>query len=288
MRLPKHPNYSIREVMRLRAPQTTNLAITSDAYWTILCCKTTLPVLDAVAHPKGEGGAVVGLLAPMQSAAKEDHTKPLRRGIYACASPDRKTVLRLMIMPVDEAGFRPEPFLQSPLAAEFDTEVRLRVGATWHLVQMTFESYDPLVYPSLDLALHLAQRLALLTDGVVADPIALSYKLPEQVLQNPRLDPKIDVREHVRCRWNEDEITTHGLLKFGIPELVMRGVPEDCGVQGASLLLSISQQALLGDPVQAGDQVNQFQVAFDGSNPPRHELILQSGKSWSDALHQPS
>ncbi len=288
MRIPKGLNYSLKEVFRLSPAKTPGFGITTDAYWTILCGQPTLPILDHVAHPKGEGGAVTGMLAPLKDAKKDDHQQPLRRGIYAFASTDKKTVLRLMIMPVDEARFSPDPFLQSPLALEFSEEVRLRVGATWHLIQMTFESHDPAVYPSLDLALALAQRIASLTGGVVADPAATSYRLPEEVLQDPRLDPRVDVREHIRVRPTAEGMLTHGMIKFGWPEYLMRDVPDDLVQLAGSFLLTVGQQHLVGNVLSVGDQVNGFTVTHAGGMPPRHELILASSKTWEEALQRGS
>jgi hypothetical protein len=218
-------------------------------------------------NPQGAGGAVEGFGAPLADVAKDALGKPLERGAYAIASKDRKTVLRLLVMSKEEAGFDPEPFLRSSLAAELETELLNRVRATWIIGQLTFESHDPMVYPAIDFQLAFAQRFADLTDGVVADPISRRYLLPDQVLQPLRADTKIDARDVVGLshRANPDGIHlfTLGMQKFGLPEFEITGLQITDLHVAESFLMSLCQTVLLGSLASNGDRVGAKGAEFE-------------------------
>jgi len=245
-------------VFSFKKPKTPGFGIQRTFYLTVLSSHPVLPALLRVINPKGEGGAVEGFGAPLaQDAAKDSLGMPLERGTYAIASKDRKTVLRMVVLSKEEAGFDPQPFLASSLAAGLEPELLNRIGATWIIVQLTFESHDPMVYPAIDFLLSFAERLGELTDGVVADPISRRYLLPQQVRQILRVDPLADAREVValsqRVREDGIHLFTLGMQKFALREFEISGLfPEDVQL-GESLLLSLCQSALLGTRIANGD-----------------------------------
>src|SRR5688572_11612277 len=132
-------------------PKTPGFGISKAYYLSVLSAKATLPQIVEVVNPKGSDGAVEGFGAPlMTDSTKDDLQKPMSRGAYAIASKDRKTVLKLIVVPKEEAGFDPDAFLRSPQAAALPQDMANRIRATWSLLQLTFESHDPMVYPALD------------------------------------------------------------------------------------------------------------------------------------------
>ncbi|MFX8801563.1 hypothetical protein ABTM62_19825, partial [Acinetobacter baumannii] len=74
-------------------------------------------------------------------------------------------------------------------------EVQERLLSTWSLAQLTFESHHPMVFPAVRFVLQVASRLAALTYGVIADPVARSYRLPEEMPSEFTSDDFLDVRD---------------------------------------------------------------------------------------------
>ncbi len=201
----------------------------------------------------------------------------MQRGIYALSTKDQKNVVRMMIMNAEEAGFSPEAIATSRLAERVTPEVLTRIRSTWHLIQLSWESHDPEVYPALDFFLSIARRLAQITDGIVADPISERYLLPDQVFINPRVDPLIDAREHIfiHSRPHEDllHVYTKGLSKIGQPELELYGVPPDVYDQAGRLLMSAAQGVFMGFLVGSGSDVAGFEAREGGHDKSRWEGI---------------
>lgn len=246
-------------MIRFRRPKGPGFGLQADYYLSVLSTHAVLPAIRELVDPKGDRGAVVGFGVPLGSGlGKEALDRPMERGIYAIASKDRKTVLKMRVLSKEEAGFDPEAFLRSALASTVDEETRLRLRSVWSLAQFTFESHDPDVYPALDFLLNVAIRLGILCDGVIADPLAQRYLLPRDLMQAVRLDPKVDAREHIsigrRGIPGQEHAATHGLVKFGMPELEIENLLPDELDLAAAFLIACAQSALLGDPPQSGDR----------------------------------
>jgi hypothetical protein len=279
--------------------KTPGFGISRSYYLTVLSATPTLPAILNLVNPEGQGGAVEGFGAPLQSDANKDHLRrPLERGAYVISTKDRKTVLKMLVIPKDEAGFDPGAFLRSPQAQGLEKELLDRISATWTLLQITFESHDPGVYEALRFFLRIAQRAAALTGGVVADPISQTYQLPEDVFANPQADPRVDARDFVRIIAKPREgklwMFSLGMQKFGLAELEMMGVEPVDEPLARMLLISLCQKALLGDAVALGDRLGSrsapFQVVAGGSDRGQwegilcYELIPPTGKSEGEAL----
>lgn len=253
---------------QFKKPKTPGFGIHRGFYLTVLSSKPTLPPILQLINPKGEGGAVEGFGAPLaENKAREVLGQPMERGAYAIASKDQKTVLRLLVLSKEEAGFDPEPFLRSALAAEMDPELLNRIRATWTIGQLTIESHDPMVYASVDFLLDFAANFARLTDGVVADPISRRYLLPEHVRQTIKADQRIDARELVglshRAQPDGIHLFTLGMQKFELPEFEMAGLEITDLTIAESFLLSLCQTALVGQFARNGDRVGAPGLEFE-------------------------
>jgi hypothetical protein len=258
-----------------------------------------LPSILELVNPKGEGGAAEGFGAPLAAGAdKNVLQRPLERGAYAVATRDRKTVLRMLILSRDEAGYDPEAFVHSSLAEGADPELLARMRGAWTLAQFNFESHDPDVYPALDFLLGLVVRLGHLGEGVVADPIARRYRLPELVFARDRVDPHIDVRDHVSIQFRPEGDKVHaftlGMQKFSLQEYEIQGIqPGDEDLAGR-LLIAVGQRVLLGDLTRNGERFGAPKSAFEaregGFNRglwegiPVFELIPPTGRTVGECL----
>jgi hypothetical protein len=277
--------------------KTPGFGISRDFYLTVLAATAQLPKLVDVVNPTGSGGAVPGFGVPLaQSASKEDVTRPMERGIYGVASKNKETILKLMVVPKEEAGFDPGPFLRSPEAQLITEDHRARISATWTLLQMTFESHEAMVYDSLKFLQLVARRLAELTEGSISDPISRTYLLPEELFHRPPLNDKIDVRDFIRVRHRPGDGSSYtlGMQKFALAEYEMFGVSERNVALAERFLLAIAQSALLGKIAEVGDVLGSsqvpLQVAIGGIDRLNwegiecHEIIPPSGKTVDDGL----
>ncbi len=263
---------------------------------TVLAGTAQLPAIAQVVEPKPRPGAVEGFGVPLQQGAtKDDLEKPMRRGAYTIASMNRETVLRLLVVPKEEAGFDPEAFLRSSESLNLSEEALARLSATWTLLQFTFETHEAAVYPSLKFLQNVLQRFAELTEGVVSDPVSKVYKLPSEVHHAPPSDPRIDARDFVEVKAGpRDWIYTLGLQKFSLPELEMYGVPETVLPLAKSFMIGISQAVLTGKPLELGRSLGAkrcpIQIVQGGLDPrywegiPCFELIPPSRVGIADAL----
>jgi hypothetical protein len=249
-------------------PKTPGFGISGAFYLTILSSRPVLPALLDFVEPHGRNGAIEGFGAPLShSKDRSSLNQPLERGAYALAAKDRKTVIKMLVMSADEAGFDPEAYARSPYAIGASPELLARIRATWTVLQLTFESHDPSVYPAIDLLLKISQKLAILAEGVVADPVSQRYLLPENVLMDPRLDPRIDAREVVsishKSRVDGIHVFTLGLQKFDLPELEIVGIEDEDTSVASRFLVSLAQSVLCGDPIMSGNRFGAPSAPFE-------------------------
>jgi hypothetical protein len=199
----------------------------------------------------------------------------------------------MMVVSAAESGFSPDQIANSTLALQLPSEVLNRIRGTWNLLQLTVQSHDPMVYPALDFILACAKRMAELSEGVVADPLSQRYLLPEQVFHTPRVDPRIDARDHISvvssAANGKVSVRTCGLYKFVQPELEITGLNNEQVENASRLLVSVAQGVLCGFLVQPGSTITSFEAAPGGlSDPdgsaPVLELIPKVRLSLSEAL----
>lgn len=250
-------------------PKGPGFEIRRDFYLSVLSSKAVLPAIAEVLNPKGEHGAVEGFGVPLADSKDPALLRqPMQRGAYALATKDRKTLLRMLVLSKEEAGFDPAVFARSSMAIGAEPELLARVQGTWTLLQITFESYDPEVYPALSFLLQVAERLGTLCEGVVADPIAARYRLPERLRHYPSIDPKVDARDHVNVRARSENsglrVYTTGLRKFTLSEYEVANVPEAAQADAETLLIRLAQTALMGKAPREGSRIGDIEVRVGG------------------------
>jgi hypothetical protein len=249
-------------------PKTPGFGISSNFYLSVLSSRATMPSIASVINPSGEAGAAIGFGAPLSGPTdKARLNAPLSRGAYAVASKDRKTVLKMLVLSKEEAGYDPNAFALSPLATNADPELIARMRGTWSLAQLTFESHDAMVYPALDFLLGVCVRLAVLSDGVIADPISFRYLLPDEVFHRDRIDARIDARDHVIVEFRQKpdglQAFTLGMQKFALPEYEIMGLLDTDRSAATRFLLLICQSVLLGDLTQTGTRYGDPKLSFE-------------------------
>lgn len=290
--------YRLKDVLPFGKPAAPTVAISRDFYLSVLGGKAVSPTLLQLMNPGGQGGAVDGFAAPLaKDAGKDALARPIERGVYALASRDQKTVLKMRVFAKEEAGFDPEPILRHAERLGIQPEAAVRIGATWTLFQLTWETFDPETDKALDFLMKAANRLAELTDGVIADPIARRYLLPDPAWASAPVQAA-DVRDHVRIETrttpNGTAAFTLGLTKFSHPEFEFdRLVPSDVPA-AETFLLGLGQSVLRGRRFGPGDQVgaqaSPIQVAAGGHDRaqwdgiPCLDLLPDGQPSPTDAL----
>ena len=251
---------NLKRILKFKKPKPGPISISKNYYLTVLAGKAQMPAIIDVLNPKGENGAVAGMGAPLAvGASKSDIAHAMERGAYALSTNDQLTVIKMYVMPKQEAGFDPAAFVRSEAVKNMDKEVRVRIEATWMLAQLTFESYHPQAYPALDFLLSVAQRLAVLTDGVIADPVSQSYRLPESLIHQRPENVQIIAPDHVDVKVRPLEAGLHmytlGLGKFDQPEIEIYGLSPTVQSDAARFLYGLSQAVLQGGKLEAGAEV---------------------------------
>lgn len=248
-------------------PKGPGFGISAGYYLTVLSSRPVLPSLLQIIAPKGENGAIEGFGVPLGTKEREALAQPMSRGAYALASKDRKTVIKVLVLSKEEACFDPEPFVRSSLAADAEPELIARVRSTWTVLQLSFESHDPAVYPAVRFMLGIAKRTADLTEGVVADPISRRYLLPDEVFHSAASSITIDARDVIAVsredRPDGAHLFTLGLQKFALPEYELYGVEPHAEALAAAFLIGLAQTTLLGDLAHPGGAAGSSTMPFE-------------------------
>ncbi|MBS1700832.1 MAG: hypothetical protein JST12_04160 [Armatimonadetes bacterium] len=288
----------MRQFWKFSKPHGVGYGISKGFYLSVLGGTPVLPPISAIVSPKAANGALEGFGAPLvDSKDKALLDSPMIRGTYALATKDRKTVVRLMVMSAEEAGFSPDTIAKSALASRLSPDLLARLRSTWHLMQLSFESFDPDVYPSLDFILGIATRLGTLTNAVIADPISERYLMPNELFMRPRTDPSVDAREHIYVHSRPEGMNWHvftkGLSKFLQPELELYGVAPGDQEEAARFLMAASQGVLQGFLIQNGSEIGPFEARAGGTNKALWgntavlELLPPTGKPVGELLRMP-
>jgi hypothetical protein len=249
-----------KDLLNMGKAKTPGFGISKSFYLSVLANAPVLPPLTAIVNPKGTGGAIKGFGVPLKvGARKEEIAEPLMRGMYGIASLDQKTALKLTVISKEEAGFDPSPMLQSASGMALDPEVRTRIAAAWNLMQVTFESHDPAVYPALDFLMGIVRKMALLTDGVIADPMCQAYRLPHGQEEVHDEGLPFSTESHIAIRQLPRgpgfHLSTLGLAKFAMHEVEIDGVDQAAVAAGKMMLLGVAQSCLQGKKVEPGDRL---------------------------------
>lgn len=289
----------IVDILKFGKHRTPGFGINQRYYLSVLAARAPLPSLAEVVTPKGLDGSVMGFGVPLsRGATKAELKSPMERGAYALAAPDQKTVVRMLVMSKEEAGFSPPACVESANALQMSAEMRERLLSTWSLAQLTFESHHPMVFPAIRFALRVASRIAFLTHGVVADPVARAYRLPEECPSALTTDDFVDVRDVVTVKAVDSQdgpwAFTLGLQKFDLPEYELKGFDPSLTLPATDLLFALAQQSLVGDRPLPGDTLGSRETPFivaPGAGPGLAQGVLchrlvPSGASVDDAIRR--
>lgn len=253
--------------------KTPGFGINSNYYLSVLSCRPVLPSLRGLVRPKLEDappGTLQGFGVPLSTQDKRPELldEPLRRGSYAIATLDRKTLIRMMVLGVEEAHFDPKHYATSSRAIFEDPEVIARMRGAWTISQLSFESFAPSVFPSLEFFWKFAARLAELGEGVVADPMSERYLLPHQVYHDPNkakglpidLADLLEVKRIVNG--SNLHVYTLGLQKLNLPEFEICGLRDQDEKPAVMFLYGLCQTVLKGHKVSPGDMVGCAKAPF--------------------------
>lgn len=242
-----------------KKPSQAPIAINRNFYLSILAGPGALPPILQIVNPQGTNGAVQGFGAPLSEGASKDLlNEPLTTGAYVLTTTDKLTILRMDVFRrADVSNFNIPTDPMQLEAAKLTGRRLARAEQSEWLVNLQFQGYSPDAYASVNYMLDIASRIAALTDGVVADPLAEVYRLPDELTVVPKLDPRIDFREvgSIRAIRLEDGVwvSTRGMVKFDLPEYEMFGLSDDLVDAAARMLISAAQQTLIGVPLREGD-----------------------------------
>lgn len=269
--------------LKFSKPKTPGYGISKDFYLTVLCCGSPLPILSDVIHPTGADQAIEGFGVPLDPRlGKECLNYPMERGAYAFATKDRKTVLRSIVVSVDDAHFQPQAIVQQDELRESAEELKERIRCAKNLVQLCFEIHDPMVAPAMQFLLQIAAKLGTLSKGCIADPLSCRYALPEEVLHAAQIKSMyapVHVSVHHRLAGGFVSCQTRGLAKFALPEIAVAQVSEVVAGAAEQLLMNVVQRQLDGSLVAVGDRIGtkaaQFRVHACSSG--TWELIPEVG-----------
>lgn len=252
----------LKSLLDYRKRKTPGYGISDQFYLSVLSPTPHLPTLVQVLNPAGEG-AVPGFLAPLSGAGKDVLAQPLARGQYVASSLDKKSILKMVVLPKEEAGFSPEAFLRHPSSAHLSEDMRQSISATWLLIQLSVSAHDPMVSSTMHFMLSLASHLARLTGGVVADPMAQDYLSADQTL--PKFNPEdvMPASQVIKVSTPKPGYScTHGMLKFALPELEISGFSEPLTGASQLLLLGTAQTIFNHGPLVVGAKIGDSRASF--------------------------
>lgn len=250
-------------------------------YLSILAPSEILPPLLQVANRHGNNGAVIGLGAPLHLGADRDLlNSPISIGAYAFTTLEKTTVVRVDVFRTEDVEFKVPSDPPSQQIAGLTGERLHRAQNARYLINSALMGYDREVYPSVRFFLDLVRRLASLCEAVVADPLAETYRLPEEWTYSIRLDPRLDFREigAIKVVTLSDGlwVSTRGLCKFNLLEYEIYSVPPDLAETAMKMLIAAGQQTLIGIPIREGES------AFAPDAPLVAHMGTRQRHEWGD------
>ena len=244
-----------------KAPEAA-LEINRNFYLSVLLGLGPRPPILSWMNPDGSNDAVKGFAAPLNQDKNADLlSQPIADGSYVLASLDRKTLIQADFFHLaDVPQFRLPTHEVAQLSVDLVGERLWRAERAAALATLVFKGYSPEVYEAVRFMLDSAARLAALTDGVVADPLAETYRLPTEFSQAAPLDPRIDFRDIGSIKAIQDQdgvwVGTRGMAKFNLPEYEVYEVPAESVTRVGEMLVLAGQEALLGSSMPIGEKVS--------------------------------
>jgi hypothetical protein len=224
----------------------------------LVSLSSELPSAVKVANPSGADGAVPGMAGPAeQEPTAETMMKPMKEGHYVAVSPGGGTctlqVERMNAQSSDALSLDPATLPAAGLTEEMLAKFN---QPSWRaIIQMQVPAED--VRETVIFATNLAKRLAILSDGIVMDTCAYRFFGPAGwPVENPIAE--FDAREHVHVHIETGEgeagswFHTHGLTKFGRPEMEIYDVPSDMDEVAFAMLLDTAQYVITSGLIEPG------------------------------------
>lgn len=258
----------MKNLFKFGMPKTPGFGISASYYLTLAASRTPLPALAEIVDPYGKDGAVAGMGVPNDPMmGKETLTQPLIRGSYTFTTRDKRSVVAATVLTKSELGFDERDLLARKEMQGIDPIKRSRLERVSVMIQLKFLSHAPEVYPAIDFILHLAERIGVLSEAVVADPLSERWLLPEHLFFPRDLDVRFSVRDmvDVTIRRTPDHglvLDTRGLCKFDLPEFHCSDVDEDILELGVDLLYTLSHSVMLGEKFRPGETVGAEAMPF--------------------------
>ncbi|MGI8922874.1 MAG: hypothetical protein ACR2HJ_02340 [Fimbriimonadales bacterium] len=242
-----------------RKKTPAQLSLSKNFYLSVLSAAETLPPLLQVINPDGSNNAIKGFGAPLTEGTDRDIlNRPIGPGSYVLTTIDKLTVIQMDVFPRSEVPQFQIPQDPVALAATNLTGEALRRAQDANmLTNFLFKGYDPGLYVSVQFMLEFVKRFAESSEAVVADPLAETYRLPDQMKASPPMDVRIDFRDvgSVMLVRLPDGIwiSTRGLSKFDVPEIEMYGIPDELREPAAEMVVVAAQQVLVGVPMKESE-----------------------------------
>ena len=244
-----------------KAPEPA-FEINRNFYLSVLLGPGVRPTPLALVNPDGSNDAVQGFAAPLNQDKDADLlSQSIADGSYVLATKDRKTLVQadfFDMSAVPQFRLPSEPGAQAMV--DLVGEKLWRAERAAGLATLVFKGYSQDVYESVRFLLDAAARLASLSDGVVADPLAETYRLAEDFRQAAPLDAQIDFRDVCSIKAFAESggvwVSTRGMSKFNLAEYEVYGVAEAEVTRVGETLVLAGQEALLGAPMPIGERVS--------------------------------
>ena len=200
-------------------------------------------------------GAVEYAAAPATIIPTEK-VERMRVGTHSLTLPQGGTARIITwqyMQPVTE-GMGEATFAALTRGADAETTHVLRTGTVACNLRLTAPGADAL--PALAWAHRAVVALLDVTRGAALDPAAQRCFSREQAARMDERDPLIHIAFHdepweVGTRW----MHTHGLQKFGRPELELVAVPVSLATEGLLVLRDLAAHLARGERLAAGDEI---------------------------------
>ncbi len=235
--------------MRLFSKPRPILTLSKGFYMTVFSTTPIMPPIIDVIHPRRMSHAVVGMGAPLKGHADpESLAEPMKTGPYALVTMNRKTVIKTLVMPIDECDIDINAIAAEQAAIGVDFEALSRLRAAWFVTQFSFESYDPQIFASIRFLYRLTDRLAELTNGIIADPLAQRYVMPGSLFRESYDEDPLHPHELISIAElpgkDGPRLRTLGMAKFDHPDFAVE-LPHQDHLQSGQVLLTETVKSML-------------------------------------------
>lgn len=182
----------------------------------------------------------------------------LRLGAYRLSAPTNAATLRVSITRHDNpalAGMGEGAFNQLTRRLGADDAQTLRVGTLAFDVRL--KANEEQIAESLHWAMSIVRALVSLTGGAVVDPAAQTAWGVTQVGAMLAGAATAQVAIHDEA-WGADSrwLHTHGLQKFGRPELDLAAIPVALKAEAEAFLLDVAENLAQGQRLVAGQEID--------------------------------